>query len=766
MDREPLMGREWIRQLGVQLTDTVFTLNSNTGTELHKILRDYKNELDPSSTKIKGIQARLILKENAKPIFLKARKVPFKIIPLVDREIDRLVKEGVLQETSAAEWATPVVPVLKKDNSVRLCGDFSVTVNKQLLVNEYPLPTVDELFSTLSGGQKFSKIDLKQAYLQMEIHPADRELLTLNTHRGLYKCTRLLYGIASAPAIWQKEIETVLKGIPGVSVFLDDIKITGPNDQVHLERLKEVLTRLAKLNIQINKEKSEFLKEGIHYCGYYIDKNGIHKEKRKMEAIEKMPRPKNITELRAFLGLINYYGRFIQNLSGILTPLHTLLQKEGGKAVSFRWTQECEAAFLAAKREFTSNKVLAHYNPKHPLIVACDASMYGVGAVLSQKHPDGSERVIQYASQSLSRTQQKYAQIDKEAYAIIFAIKKFYQYLYGNRFTLYTDHRPLTQILAPNKSLPVHSAMRMQHYKIFLQAFNYNIKYKNTKLHSNADGLSRLPIQSEDDFEYDVVDEYEIKLIESFPVTFTELAAETEKDTELQKLSRALQSGKELKPKERFNVPLAEFSCQRGAILRDGRVLVPRKLRKKILQELHEEHFGIIKMKAMARRYCWWPGIDNDLENVARNCENCNLIRNDPPKTQTLTWKPAERAFQRVHIDYAGPFMGHYFFVLVDAFSKWPEVLITKNITSNTTIKCCRQIFSTFGIPEVVVSDNGRYFVSSEFKNFLKCNGVIHKTTAPFHPATNGQAERFVQTFKQMLRKNSIVFRQVQKIYR
>jgi len=753
MDREPLMGREWIRQLGVQLTDTVFTLSSSTENELHKILREYENGLDPSCTKIKQLQARLTLKENAKPIFLKARKVPFKIIPLVEREIDRLVKDGILQETSAAEWATPVVPVLKKDNSVRLCGDFSVTVNKQLLVDEYPLPTIDELFSSLSGGQKFSKIDLKQAYLQMEIHPADRELLTLNTHRGLYKCTRLLYGIASAPAIWQREIETVLKGIPGVSIFLDDIKITGPNDQVHLERLKEVLTRLAKFNIQINKEKSEFLKKGIHYCGYYIDKNGIHKEKSKMEAIEKMPRPKNVSELRAFLGLINYYGRFIRNLSALLTPLHTLLQKGNGRAVGFKWTPECEAVFKAAKREFTSDKVLAHYDSKYPLIVACDASMYGVGAVLSQKYPDGSERVIQYASQSLSRTQQKYAQIDKEAYAIIFAIKKFYQFLYGNRFTLYTDHRPLTQILAPNKALPVHSAMRMQHYKIFLQAFNYDIKYKNTKLHSNADGLSRLPIQSEDNFEYDVVDEYEIKLIESIPITFTELAAETKKDTELQGLLHALQSGKEIKPGNRFNVPLVEFSCQHGAILRDGRVLVPRKLRKKILQELHEEHFGIVKMKEMARRYCWWPGIDNDLEELAKNCENCNLVRNNPPKTKALTWRPAERAFQRVHIDYAGPFMGHYFLVLVDAFSKWPEVVITKNITSSTTIKCCRQIFSTFGIPEVVVSDNGRHFVSSEFKNFLKCNGVIHKTTAPFHPATNGQAERFVQTFKQMLRK-------------
>lgn len=300
------------------------------------------------------------------------------------------------------------------------------------------------MFYAVAGGNKFSKIDLKQAYLQMEVHPDDQEMLTINTHRGLYKCTRLLYGIASAPAIWQREIENVLKDIPGVAVFLDDIKVTGPTDRIHLERLKQVLDRLSEYNIQINTEKSEFFKDGIHYCDHYIDRTGIHKDKAKMEAIENILRPKNITELRAFLGLVNYYGRFIQNVSTILNPLYKLLEGRQGKSYPLDWNKACETAFLRAKKEFMSKKVLAHYNPKLPLIVACDASAYGVGAVLSQKQADGTERAIQYASQTLSRTQRKYSQIDKEAYAIIFAIKKFYQYLFGNRFVLYTDHRPLT----------------------------------------------------------------------------------------------------------------------------------------------------------------------------------------------------------------------------------------------------------------------------------------------------------------------------------
>lgn len=216
------------------------------------------------------------------------------------------------------------------------------------------LPTLDELFYTIAGGDKFSKIDLKQAYLQMEVHPEDREKLSLNTHRGLYKCTRLLYGIASAPAIWQREIENILKYIPGVAVFLDDIKISGPTDQIHLQRLKQVLSRLSEYNVQINKDKCEFFKEGIHYCGHYIDRNGIHKEKAKIEAIKNMRRRTNTTELRAFLGngkLLLLYKMRVQ-----FCPLYKLLEGKQEKKSPFKWNTECEAAFQNAKKSVHERK--------------------------------------------------------------------------------------------------------------------------------------------------------------------------------------------------------------------------------------------------------------------------------------------------------------------------------------------------------------------------------------------------------------------------
>ncbi|XP_055527484.1 uncharacterized protein K02A2.6-like [Wyeomyia smithii] len=207
---------------------------------------------------MKNVQASLSLKPNSKPIFLKARTLPFSIRSTVEQEIDCMVNSGILTKVNHSAWATPVVPVIKSFGRVRLCGDYKVTVNKHLNIDEHPLPIIDELFANMAGGQKFSKLDLAQAYLQMEVRPEDREILTLNTHLGLYQPSRLMYGVASALAIFQREITQVLGNIPGVSVFLDDIKVTGSDDETHLRRLEMVLQRLDKYGMRVNVSKCEF----------------------------------------------------------------------------------------------------------------------------------------------------------------------------------------------------------------------------------------------------------------------------------------------------------------------------------------------------------------------------------------------------------------------------------------------------------------------------------------------------------------------------
>lgn len=368
---------------------------------MHPLLAKYNNLLSSELSAIKGIQAELTLKPGMTPVYVRARPVPFKLVSLVEQELDNLEKEGVIEKVTTSKWATPIVPLLKRNGKIRICGDYKITVNPHLLVDDHPFPTIDELFAKLANGNKFSKIDLAQAYLQLEIIPEHRELLTISTCKGLYKVNRMMYGIASGPTIWQREIENILQGIPGVAVFFDDIVITGETDALHLQNLEKVMARLHEYNIRINLEKSNFLVDKVHYCGYIIDKEGIYKETSKMEAIRKISRPKNVSKVRAFIGMINYYGRFIPNLSSILLPLNKLLRKK----TLFIWSKECDTVFRRAKEAFTSDRILVHFNPKIPLVLATDASSYGVGAVLSHHYPDGSERVIQFASQTFSATQ-------------------------------------------------------------------------------------------------------------------------------------------------------------------------------------------------------------------------------------------------------------------------------------------------------------------------------------------------------------------------
>ncbi|XP_029163050.1 uncharacterized protein K02A2.6-like [Nylanderia fulva] len=727
--RKPLLGREWIRQFNghvfLACNAQVNTVTVDAKSKLQAILEKYRNIRSSEFASIKDIQVHLKLKKDASPIFVRARPVPFKLQMLVEKELDTLEQAGIIEKVESSKWATPIVPILKKDGKIRICGDYKATLNRHLIVDEYPFPAVDELFMKLANGKKFSKIDLKQAYLQLEIAPEDRELLTISTSKGLYKVNRMMYGIAPGPTIWQRKIENILQGIPGVAIFFDDIVITGSTDTEHLTRLEEVLSRLHKFNVRINLEKSKFFLDKVDYCGYVVDRVGVHKDNRKIEAIQNMPRPKDVSEIRAFTGMINYYGRFIQNLSSILHPLNKLLQKE----VRFVWSKECETAFNKAKAAFTSKQMLVHFNPKLPLVLATDASSYGVGAVLSHRYPDGSEKVIQFASQTFSKVQSKYSQIDKEAFAIIFGVKKFVQFLYGNKFTLITDHRPLVQIFSPSQSLPIYSAMRMQHYAIFLQGYNYEIEYRKSERHANADCLSRLPVDAPQTVA-DTVDAYQLEVIETLPVTASRIEIETRKDKTIRELLEALQTGKVKHKSKRFNIEQNEFSLQNNVIMRRSRVYIPKTLQAEVLKELHLGHFGVVKMKGLARSHCWWPAIDKDIENLV----------------EVHLWEAPSAPMQRVHVDFAGPFLGKMFLLMVDAFSKWPEVHIVQDITAKTTIAKCRGMFAAYGLPKVIVTDNGRTFVSSEFQRFLQINGIEHKRTSPFNPATNGQSREPVRS--------------------
>ncbi len=484
-----LLGRDWLQHIRLDWKMIGLNTLDNGCDRVQSLLKKYPQVFQEKLGAMQHFQATLHVRQDTKAVFCKPRSVPFALKDAVGKELDRLESDGILQRVNHSDWAAPIVPVPKGDGRIRLCDDYKVTVNPSLDADQYPLPNPEELFASLAGGKRFSKIDLSQAYQQMPLQEESRVYTTINTHQGLYRYTRLPFGIASAPAIFQRTMDTILQGLAHVSCYIDDILITGVTEEEHLQNLEEVLKRLQLHGITAKSQKCAFMQQSVEYLGHRIDGDGLHTSPKKVEAVQFAPRPRNPKQLRSFLGLVLYYGKFLPNLASLLSPLHDLLKKD----TRWRWSRECEHAFRQAKELLSSAAVLAHYDPRLPLRLAADASEYGVGTVLSHVYPDNWERPIAYASRTLTASERNYAQLEKEALSLVFGVRKFHQFLYGRQFTLYTDHKPLTTILGPKKGVPPLSAARLQRWALLLASYDYKIEYKNTAAHANADGLSRLP---------------------------------------------------------------------------------------------------------------------------------------------------------------------------------------------------------------------------------------------------------------------------------
>ena len=749
-----LMGREWLNEINlnwqelnqaVETTNNVEPMNSEVGRLLQKYGNVFKEGLGVMNT----FEARLQVKEGARPKFCKARPVPFALKEAIDRELDRLEAEGILEPVRYSEWAAPVVPVPKTEGQIRLCGDYKVTINPVLEVDQYPLPKPDNIFATLSTGKVFSKIDLTHAYQQMKLTDDSRSYVTINTHRGLFRYTRLPFGVASAPSIFQKVMDTVLQGLPNTICYLDDILVSGATKEEHLHNLEMVLQRLEQYNIRAKKAKCAFMCDAVEYLGHRIDADGLHTLSSKVKAIQDAPHPQNVQELRSLLGLLHYYGKFLPNLATLLHPLNALL-KTGSK---WLWSAACSDAFKAARKLLVTAPVLAHYNPSLPIRLAADASAYGIGAVISHVFEDGSERPVAFTSRTLSPTERNYPQIEKEALSLIYGIQKFHQYLYGRPFVLVTDHRPLLSILGPKKGIPPLAAARMQRWALLLSAYNYSIEFRPTAAHANADGLSRLPLGIRHPASTDSI--FTIGQIQALPVTTEKIATATRQDLVLSRVLNFVREGwpeevsKELEPYARRQ---HELSTEANCLLWGIRVVIPKKYQAQLLEELHSEHQGVSRMKALARSYLWWPGLDKELEECARICHECQSVKNSPAVAPLHPWLWPSKPWQRVHIDFAGPFQNKMYLIVIDAHSKWPEVVEMTTTTSHKTTTELQRLLSMYGIPTQLVSDNGPQFTSEEFTSFMKRNGIKHIHSAPYHPSTNGTAERFVQTFKKSMK--------------
>lgn len=766
----PLLGRDFIREFDLELTPARGVAVHALSTEVQagcesdivkQLTNQFPNVFSDNLGSFNKYKISLRLKPDAKPIFIKARPVPYALKDKINKELDRLLSLGILKPVEHSEYASPVVPVLKKNGSIRLCADYSVTINKQLVIDQYPLPTVNDLLTKLHGGVQFSKIDLSMAYNQFILNEDSQSLTCINTHRGLFKFTRLVFGLSSAPAVFQRAMECLLSGIDGIIFLLDDILITGANKDQHKHRLYTVLQRLDDAGLTVQMSKCEFFKDEISYLGHVIDRYGIRKSLDKVKAILQAPKPTNVSQLQSFLGLTNYYRNFVPDASSVLSPLYNLLNKN----TKWEWTSIHDDTFNRIKKILASDKTLAHFNPKAKLILTVDASPTGLGSVLSQVGSDGLERPISYASRTLNSAEKNYAQIQKEATAIIFGIRRFHQYLYGRSepFTLRTDHKPLLAIFGPHKGVPEVSANRLQRYAIFLTAYNYTIEYIDSKRNS-ADYLSRtggeggLAETHEELAECEDRATYVNFVVDGdLPVTLSDIRRETACDPHLAIVVRYVMNGwprkiTDVNLKSFFNCR-SQLSYENGILMRGHKVVIPLKLQNIICKELHSSHFGVVKMKAEARKRLWFPGVDAALEALAAACGVCCALRPAPPHAPLAPWPLPPHPFHRVHLDFLGPFNNHMFLIIVDAYSKWVECYdMSSSYNSKAVINKLYETMSRFGVPHTVVSDNFSAFTSIEFNDFCKRNGIKHVLSPVYHPSSNGQAESSVKIVKKGLK--------------
>ncbi|XP_054279051.1 uncharacterized protein K02A2.6-like [Macrosteles quadrilineatus] len=365
------------------------------------------------------------------------------------------------------------------------------------------------------------------------------------------------------------------------------------------------------------------------------------------------------------------------------------------------------------------------YDPKLEIVVTCDSSSYGVGCVIAHQLRDGSERPIAFASRTLTKCETKYSQIEKEALALLFAIKKFHNFLYGRRFTLVTDHRSLIFLLGPTKAVPTLAAARIQRWALTLSAYDYTIRYKKGSDISNADALSRLPCKNTEEDEGDI----NFFSTTQLPITYKEIGLATKFDPILSKVMEFTTNGwpshVDDAALKNYTDKTMQLSTEKNCLLWGSRVIIPPTHRKEILILLHSEHPGESKMKALARSYVWWPKIDQEIEEMVKECKICQMTRKSATLAPLQPWSWPKHNWQIIHLDFA-----HYenkeFLIIVDSFSKWIEVFSMSTTTSTKTIEKLRHCFAAYGLPCTVVTDGGPQFTSSEFKEFLKSNGIHH----------------------------------------
>ncbi|GJS52516.1 hypothetical protein Tco_0625878 [Tanacetum coccineum] len=677
-------------------------------------------------------------------------RAPYRLAPSEMKELSDQLKElsdkGFIRPSSSP-WGAPVLFVKKKDGSFRMCIDYR-ELNKLTVKNRYPLPRIDDLFDQLQGSSIYSKIDLRSGYHQLRVREEDIPKTAFRTRYGHYEFQVMPFGLTNAPAVFMDLMNRVCKPYLDkfVIVFIDDILIYSKNKQEHAEHLKLILELLKKEQLYAKFSKCEFWIPKVQFLGHVIDSQGIHVDPAKIESVKDWASPKSATEIRQFLGLAGYYRRFIEGFSKIAKPMTKLTQKK----IKFDWSDKAEAAFQLIKQKLCSAPILALPEGNEDFIAYCDASIKGLGAVLMQR-----EKVIAYASRQLKIHEKNYTTHDLELGAVVFALKIWRHYLYGTKCTVFTDHKSLQHIL-DQKELN----MRQRRWLELLSDYDCEIRYHPGKANVVADALSRKerikPLR---------VRALVMTIGLDLPKRILEAQIEARKPENLKSEDvggMLIENSKDPeKPRKEKLEPRAD-----GTLCLNNRSWLPRygDLRTLIMHESHKSkysvHPGSDKMYQDMKQLYWWPNMKADIATYVSKCLTCLKVKAEHQKPSGLLVQPAipQWKWDNITMDFVTKLPrtqsgNDTIWVIVDRLTKSAHFLPMRETDPMDKLArlYLKEVVTRHGIPVSIICDRDPRFTSNFWRSFQKAMGTRLDIGTAYHPETDGQSERTIQTLEDML---------------